>query len=96
MRPAIIPPTFVTTIVKLLKNKVLKFLSLMKDMDIGLLMPATLYQVISEDTIVLMFSYMDIGHKRSAILPLKIVEQKFMLKREVDIGIRPATLPVIT
>ena len=39
---------------------------------------------------------MDIVIKISETLPPKIVEQELMLTGEVDIGIRPETLPLIT
>ena len=38
----------------------------------------------------------DLGHKRPDTLPLEIGEQELMLKGEVDIGIRPATITPIT
>ena len=38
----------------------------------------------------------DIGLKRLATIPLEIMEQELMFPVEVDIGLRPATLPPIT
>ena len=38
----------------------------------------------------------DLCHNRPAIPHLAIGEHKLMLKGEVDIGIRPATIPPIT
>ena len=38
----------------------------------------------------------NMGHKRPANLTLSIVEQVFMVMVEVDIGLRPATLPYTT
>ena len=48
VRPAIIPPTVVMTAMKLLKKKVLKCLWVRKDVNIGLLRPANVPQVIAE------------------------------------------------
>ena len=45
MRPSIIPPTIVT-ILNFLKKKLLKCLQLMKDVGMGLLIPATLNIII--------------------------------------------------
>ena len=53
--------------------------------EIGILRPATLHLVITEDMLV----DVDLGIKIPHTLPI-------MLKREVDIGIRPVTLPTIT
>ena len=35
----------------------------------------------------------DLGQKRLATLPISIVEKELMLRVEVDIGLRPSTLP---
>ena len=40
--------------------------------------------------------YVDRGESRSVILPLEIGEQELMLKGEVGIGLRPATINPIT
>ena len=69
MIPAIIPPTAVTKM-KFLKKKVLECLQATKDMEIGLLKPATTPLVISEVIIVVMLVYVDIGHTRIATIPL--------------------------
>ena len=66
MRPSSIPPTFITTTIKSPKNKVLKCIWLMRDVDICLLRPATLPQVIAEVT--------DIGLLRPATISLVILE----------------------
>ena len=47
-RPAILPPADVTTNIKVLKKNVLKCLRVSKFMDIVLLIPATIPQVIGE------------------------------------------------
>ena len=81
-----------------------------KVVDIGLKIPATLPQVITEvvylgrvlpATLPLvivedMLIEVDIGHKRPAILPIEIRKQDFMLKVEVYIGLRPSTTSPIT
>ena len=64
--------------------------------DIGLLMPATLPLVIAEGVIVVMLVELDLGHNIPATIPITILEQELMLKGEVDIGLIPATLPLIT
>ena len=38
----------------------------------------------------------DLGHNRTATLPLLIMKLYLMLKGEVDICLRPATIPPIT
>ena len=38
----------------------------------------------------------DIGHKRPSDLTLEIGEQELMLKGEVDIGFKPATITFLT
>ena len=63
---------------------------------IGILRPSTIPLVITEYILVVMLVEVDIGHNRSDTLTLEIWEQDFMLKVEVDIGIRPYTLPPIT
>ena len=113
MIPAIIPPT-ILTMMKFPKKKILKCLWAMKDVDIGILIPATLHQIITEvvdiglfrpstitlliveDIIIVMLVEVDIFHKRPETTPLEIGEQELMLKGEVGIGLRPATLPLIT
>ena len=62
-----------------------------KVVDIGILIPANLTIVIAEDMLVEVY----IGHKIIATHPLAIGEKYFMLKVEVDIGLRPATTPPI-
>ena len=44
----------------------------MKDLDIGILIPANIPLVISENMIVVMLLEMDLGHKRLDTVPLKI------------------------
>ena len=56
--------------------------------DIILLRSATLPIVITEDMLV----EADLGHKRPSTLHLEIREHEFMLKGEVDIGLRPSTI----
>ena len=61
-------------------------------LGIGILIPTTLPLIIAEDIKVVMLVEVDLGHKRPANFPLEIGEQELMLKSEVDIGLRPATL----
>ena len=61
----------------------------MEVVDIGILRPATLFV---EDMLV----QVDLGNKIPAPITLAIGEQALMLKEEVDIGIRPSTIPTIT
>ena len=68
----------------------------MKGEYIGILIPATLTQVIAENILVLMMVEVDIVQNNPATLPLAIREQEFMLKVEVDIGLRQDTLSPIT
>ena len=107
--PNILPTTVVTRMVKFSKNKVLKYLWLSKDVDVGLLRPSTIPQVIAEvvdigllrpstlPQVILedILVEVDIGHNLLATLPFVIGEQYFMLKVEVYIGIIPATIPPI-
>ena len=53
---------------------------------------ATLPLVIAERMLVEVY----LGHNRTDTLPLEIGELELMLKGEVDIGLRPTTLPPIT
>ena len=39
---------------------------------------------------------MDIRHNRASTLNLTIVEQELMLKGDLDIGLIPSTIPLIT
>ena len=78
MISAIYSPT-VLTMMKFMKKKVLKCLWVMKDMDIGLLIPTTLPIVITE--------VMNIGLLRPATLPLIIVDVFIVVMLvEVDLG----------
>ena len=85
MRPSIITPTVITTM-KCLNKKVLKCLWTMKEVDIGILRPATINQVISEVT--------GIGILRPTTLTLLIAEDIIVVMLvEVDLGQKiPATL----
>ena len=58
---------------KFMKKKVLKCLRVIKNVDIGLLRPATLPLVIAEVIAVVRFVEVDLGHKRLAYLPLAIM-----------------------
>ena len=69
MRTYIIPPTVVTTI-KFLNKKLLKCLRLIKDVEIGILIPAALPIVITEVIIVVILVDMHLGLKISATIPL--------------------------
>ena len=72
----------------------------MLDMDIGLNIPSNLPLKTVEFIIlvikVVTILYVDIDIKRPAALPLTIVEQEWMLKGKVDIGLITVTLPPIT
>ena len=59
--------------------------------DVGQVWPSTLPLVIAENMLI----EVDLGHKIPSTIPLKIREQMLMLKGEVDIGLRPATIPPI-
>ena len=95
MRPAILPPTIVTTM-KFLITKFLKCLQAMEDVEIDLLRLATITLVTTEVIIVVMLVKVDVGYKRPNTLPLSIVDKELMLKGELDIGLIPDTLPPIT
>ena len=69
------------------KKKVLKCLWITKDVEIGLLVPATITLVIVEDVLVVMLLEVYLCHKRPATFPLSIEEQELILKVEVDIGL---------
>ena len=105
VRPDILPPAVVTTMEKIMKKKVLKCLQERKVVGIGLLIPATIPQVITE-----LMKVMAIGIKIPATItqaieevvgvcqffpatiPLVIAEDMLI---EVDIGHkRPSTLPL--
>ena len=61
-------------------------------MDVGKILPATIPLVIVENMLI----EVGLGHRRAETLPLTIVEQWLMLKVEVDTGLQPATIPLIT
>ena len=67
---------------------------------IGLKRPATIPLEIVDFVIVVIkvvtMVDVDICLKRLATLTIKILEQEFMFPGDVDIGIRPFTLPPIT
>ena len=60
--------------------------------DLGQVLPATIHLAIVEDMLI----HVNIGHKRPATLPLSIGEHDLMLKGEVDIGLRPSTITLVT
>ena len=64
VRPSIILLAVVTTITEFMKKKVLKCLRDKKVVDIGLLIPATLCQVITE-----VIKVVDIGLNRTVTIP---------------------------
>ena len=64
--------------------------------DIGLLIPATIPLVIVEVILSVMLVEVYRGQKILVIIPILIVEKIFMLKGEVDIGLRTSILPPIT
>ena len=121
MRPSILTPTIATTMV-LLIMKVLKYLRVTEDVDIGLLIPATLpltitefitvvnmvdadlglkrpatiFIAIAELIILVLMVYVELGIKKPATLTLEIVDQDMMLMGDLNIGLRPETIPPIT
>ena len=96
VRTDILPPTIVTTMLFLV-IKVLKYLCVMEDTEIGLLRPATLPLAIAEFIIAVMMVEVNLGLNRPATLYLAIVEFIILvLMLEVELGIkRPATLPLV-
>ena len=94
-RLAILPPTIITMMIFQMM-KVLKFLQVMEDVEIGLLIPETLPLAIAEFIIVVAMLDIDIGLKRTATLPLAIAEFIILVMIvEVDLGLNsPATLPL--
>ena len=72
VRPSILPPTILTTIL-FKRMKVLKCLQLMEDVDIGLSRPSTLPLSIVEFIIVLMMLEADIGLKKPANINILVV-----------------------
>ena len=72
----------------------------MEGVDIGILRPVTLHISITEFIIavieVVTVVEADIGPKRSANIPLAIVDQLLMLMGELNICISPETLPTTT
>ena len=97
--PSISPPTIIMTMVFLIME-VLKCLRMKEETDLGINRSATLPLAIVEFILILIgvvtMEEVDISLKRPATLPLAIVEQVLMVMGDVDIGIRPATLPKIT
>ena len=85
MRPVILPPTVATTM-EFWKNKVLKCLWLMKDVEMTLLRPSTLPLVITD--------FVDIGLLIPATLNLiTAVDIIVVMSVEVDLGHkRPVTI----
>ena len=83
LRPATLPLTIAEVII----------LVKMIEVDLGHKRPSAISLAIVEFIILMLMVEGELGLKRPAILPLAIVEQEFMLLGEVDIGLRPATLP---
>ena len=77
-------------------KKVLKCLWVMDDVDLGLLIPATLPFAILEVIIVVMVVEVGLGHKRPATLPLEIMTFTFLvLMVDVELSLkRPANFPL--
>ena len=98
-RPAILPLAIVTKMVFMIM-KVLKCIRVMEDLDIYILIPATLPLSIMEFIIVVKMVEVYTCLKRTANLPLVIVEFiKVLIKVatmvEVDIGINiPSTITI--
>ena len=88
----ILPPIVIKTM-GFLMTKLFKCLCVVEDVYIGLLRPATLPLAIVEFIILVLMLKVELCLKRPAIFPLIIVEQQLMLTREVNIGLRPATVP---
>ena len=64
----------------------------MEVLDVGQERPATLPLITTED----MLTDVDLCHKRPSTLSLEIRGKLLMLKGEVYIGLRPATIPPLT
>ena len=62
-------------------------------MDLGHKRIATISLAIVDFIILLLMVELELGLKRPVTLPLTIVDQELMLKRDMDIGLRTATLP---
>ena len=98
-RPTNFPPTIAMVMVFLMV-KVLKYLRVMKDVDICLLRQEILLITFLEFIIVVMVVEVDIRLKRPATLPISIVEFiivviKVVIMVDVEIGINiPYTLPL--
>ena len=105
VRPAIIPHTIVATTLKVMRKKVLKCLQESKFVDIDLLKPAALPQLIAEivklldigilipDTLTqVIVKFMDVVQVLKAILNIIIAEDMMI---EVDLGHKiPATFTI--
>ena len=88
MRPAILPPTIVTTTVSPMM-KVLQCLRVMEDVDIGLLIPATIPLAVADFIILVTMVDVDLGLKRPATISLKNFEFIILvLMLEVELGIK--------
>ena len=64
----------------------------MEVVNVGQVLPTTLPIVTTEYRLI----EVDIDHKITLTLPLTIGVQVLILKVEVDIGLRPANIPIIT
>ena len=105
MRPAILPPVILMTVMKVLKNKLWKCLWVSKVVEIGILRPSTLSQLILyfvkvvdiglkiPDTIhQLIAEVVDVCHFLISNLPLLIAEDMLVA---VSLGHRrPFTIPL--
>ena len=68
----------------------------MVDADLGLKRPATIFIAIAELIILVLMVYVELGIKKPATLTLEIVEQDMMLMGDLNIDLRPETIPPIT
>ena len=95
MRPDILPPTIIMTMVSVIM-KVLKYLQVMEDVNIGILIPATIPIVKLEFITAMMMKEMDLGIKRPGTIVIAIWWFIFfLLMVELGLGLkRPATLPL--
>ena len=64
----------------------------MVEVDLGNKTPATLSLEIFEFIILVLMVEVELGLKRSANLPLAIIDKQLMMKVDMDIGLRPETL----
>ena len=83
LRPATLPLAITEVII----------VATMVEVDLGHKRPDTIYLKILEFIIMVLMVEVELGLKRPSTLPLTIVDKELTLKRDMDIGLRTATLP---